>query len=50
VKVYDLPTLRLRHKYQWKVGPLNSVAYSPDGLLGAAASQEGKVVVWDVEG
>ena len=50
VKVYDLPRLRLRHKYQWKVGPLNSVAYSPDGLLGAAASQEGKVVVWDVEG
>jgi WD40 repeat protein len=50
VKVYDVPTLRLRHKYQWKVGPLNSVAYSPDGLLGAAGSQEGKVVVWDVEG
>jgi WD40 repeat protein len=50
VKVYDLATLRLKDKYQWKVGQLNSVAYSPDGLLGAAGSREGKVVVWDVEG
>jgi WD40 repeat protein len=50
VKVYDLTTLRLKDKYQWKVGQLNSVAYSPDGLLGAAGSRDGKVVVWDVEG
>jgi WD40 repeat protein len=50
VKVYDLATLRLKDKYQWKVGQLDSVAYSPDGLLAAAGGREGKVVVWDVEG
>lgn len=49
VKVYDLGTLKLVHKWNWKLGPLRSVAYSPDGTLGAAGSEDGRVVVWDVE-
>src|SRR5262245_26540565 len=50
VKQYELPDLRLRHKYKWNLGPLESIAYSPDGTLGAAGSTDGRVVVWDVEG
>lgn len=33
----------------WKAGRLVSVAFSPDGLLGAAGTEDGKVVVWDVD-
>jgi WD40 repeat protein len=49
VKVYDLGTLKQVHKWTWKLGPLRSVAYSPDGTLGAAGSDDGRVVVWDVD-
>lgn len=49
VKVYDLQTLRLTRKYLWKLGPLGAMAFSPDGMLGAAGSLHGQVVVWDVD-
>jgi WD40 repeat protein len=49
VKLYDLDTLTLRAKLNWKVGALTCVAYSPDGLLGAAGTADGRVVVWDVD-
>jgi hypothetical protein len=47
VKVYDLGTLRLARKYNWKLGPLGCVAFSPDGMLGAAGSHDGRIIVWD---
>jgi WD40 repeat protein len=49
VKLYDVATLRLVHKYDWKLGPLGCVTFSPDGMLGAAGSQDGRVLVWDVD-
>jgi WD40 repeat protein len=49
VKVYDLATCKQVHKWTWKLGALRSVAYSPDGTLGAAGSEDGRVVVWDVD-
>src|SRR5262249_2638920 len=49
-KEYELPALRLRHKYKWNLGALGSAAYSPEADLGAAGSTDGRVVVWDVEG
>ncbi len=39
----------MRKRYDWKVGQLNSVAYSPDGLTCAAGGEKGQIVVWDVE-
>ena len=42
-------TLKQVHKWTWKLGPLRSVAYSPDGTVGAAGSDDGRVVVWDVD-
>ena len=49
LKLYDLATLTLRTKLNWKVGPLTCVAYSADGLLGAVGTDDGRVVVWDAD-
>lgn len=48
VKVYDVATLTLVRRFRWQVGPLNAVAFSPDGTLAAAGGEGGKIVVWDV--
>jgi len=49
VKVYDVGALQQVHRWSWGLGPLRSVAYSPDGTVGAAGSEDGRVVVWDVD-
>lgn len=49
VKLYDVETLKLTAKFNWKLGPLGCVAFSPDGMLGAAGSPDGRIVVWDVD-
>jgi WD40 repeat protein len=49
VKVYDLSTLERVQTWNWKLGPLQSVVFSPDGSLGAAGSKDGRIVVWDVD-
>lgn len=49
VKLYDLDTLTLRAKLNWKVGKLTCVGYSPDGQLAAAGTDDGRVVVWDAD-
>lgn len=33
----------------WKAGKLVSLAFAPDGALAAAGTEDGKVVVWDVD-
>jgi WD domain, G-beta repeat len=49
VKVIDTATWRLTRTYAWDIGRMRSVAFSPDGLLAAAGSDTGKVVIWDVD-
>jgi WD40 repeat protein len=49
VKVYDLESFKQVHTWRWKLGALQSVAYSTDGTLGAAGSVDGRVVAWDVD-
>ncbi|HUT93249.1 MAG TPA: WD40 repeat domain-containing protein [Thermoguttaceae bacterium] len=49
VKMYDLKTLKVAHKLNWRLGPLQCVTFSPDGSLGAAGSQDGRIVLWDVD-
>lgn len=49
VKLYDAESGQFARGYDWDVGRMRSVAFSPDGLLAAAGSDTGKVVVWDVD-
>ena len=49
VKLYDAATGQPTRAFAWDIGRTRSVAFSPDGLLAAAGSDTGKVVVWDVD-
>jgi WD40 repeat protein len=49
VKFYDTSTWQLAHAFDWEVGRLRSVAFSPDGTLAAAGSDKGKIVMWDFD-
>jgi WD40 repeat protein len=49
VKLYDTATWKVARAFDWGVGRLRSVAFSPDGMLAAAGNDKGKIVVWDVD-
>lgn len=49
VKLYDTTTWEVARTFTWDLGPMRSIAFSPDGALAAAGSDTGKVVVWDVD-
>jgi WD40 repeat protein len=49
VEFCDPADNRLITKFDWQIGPLRSVAFSPDGLTCAAGNFDGQIVVWDLE-
>ena len=49
VKLYDTETWEFTKTFTWDIGRMRSIAFSPDGMLAAAGSDTGKVVVWDVD-
>lgn len=49
VKLYDTTTWKLAQSFDWDIGRLRSVAFSPDGMLAAAGGDRGRIVVWDVD-
>ena len=49
VCLWDLENGELVRTLDWKLGKLVSVAFSPDGSVGAAGTEDGQVVVWDVD-
>jgi len=49
VHVFDAAGWGCRVRFDWGVGPLRSVAVSPDGTVAAAGNERGELVVWDVD-
>jgi WD40 repeat protein len=49
VCLWNLEKRELVRTLDWKLGKLVSVAFSPDGNIGAAGTEDGQVVVWDVD-
>jgi WD40 repeat protein len=50
VRFWDTATWQERAAYDWKIGPVTAVALSQDGMVAAAGSKSGKIVLWDVDG
>lgn len=49
VKLYDTATWAVVRTFDWAIGRLRSIAFSPDGTLAAAGGDRGQVVVWDFD-
>jgi WD40 repeat protein len=49
VCLWNLETRELVRTLDWKLGKLMSIAFAPDGSIGAAGTEDGQVVVWDVD-
>ncbi len=47
--LHEVATGRVVGSFDWGIGPIHSVAFSPDGLTCAAGGENGQVVVWDVD-
>jgi WD40 repeat protein len=48
VRLWDASTWADRGRYDWGIGEVNSMAFSPDGSTAAAAGAKG-VAVWDID-
>jgi WD40 repeat protein len=49
VRVYDPSTWTEARRHEWQIGNLRSVAVTVDGLRAAGGSDDGRVVVWDLQ-
>ncbi len=49
VKLYDTSTWTLAQAFNWDIGRLRSIAFSPNGMLAAAGGDKGKIVIWDMD-
>jgi WD40 repeat protein len=49
VTLWELIKREATRTLDWSIGRLVSVAFSPDGALAAAGTEDGKIIVWDVD-
>jgi WD40 repeat protein len=47
--LHDSAQGEMRVAFDWGIGPIHSVAFSPDGLTCAAGGENGQIAVWDVD-
>jgi WD40 repeat protein len=50
VKMWNAANGRELASFAWPVGRVSGVVFAPDGMRAAAAGDEGRIVVWDVDG
>lgn len=49
VRLWETCTWQEHRTYTWQIGRLLNVALAPDGCRAAAGSDQGQVVIWDVD-
>lgn len=49
VRFFDVATWEAARTYDWDIGPLLDLAFAPDGLTAAVASDTGRVLLFDLE-
>lgn len=49
VEFWDFHMPRLVRSYHWNIGRLSAIALAPDGLTCAAAGENGRIVIWDLD-
>jgi WD40 repeat protein len=49
VRLYNTATWSVAAAFDWQIGRLRSVAFSPDGMRSAVGGNRGQIVVWDVD-
>ena len=49
VRFWDTTTWAEARAFEWNIGKLRAVAFSPDGTRAATGSHTGRVLVWDVD-
>jgi WD40 repeat protein len=49
VKVHETATWMVAESFNWNIGRLHSVAFSPNGMLAAVGGDKGQIVVFDVD-
>ncbi|MBY0456755.1 MAG: WD40 repeat domain-containing protein [Gemmataceae bacterium] len=47
--LWDTTTWQVTRRYEWAIGRLRVVCFSPDGLRCAAGIETGQIVVWDLD-
>jgi WD40 repeat protein len=49
IRHWDRFSFRETVCFDWKMGPMNNLAISPDGLTASAGSIQGEILVWDID-